>query len=108
VPYSVKPNSPRHDAKCPDGFTCYGWRQVHKGGYVRFARARYYHEDLAQWAGLWVYVTLADYLAIDVDVWPQGPWRAPELHAMNQNDWDAAKAATLAAAQLLKVAAAPA
>lgn len=79
MPYTMKPTRPRHDTKCPDGFTCYGWRQVHKGGYVRFAHNKHFHDDLAQWAGMWVYVTLADMWGCDVDVWPDGAFAGTPL-----------------------------
>ena len=46
MPYSVKPAFPASDTKCPDGFACYGWRQIHKGGYINWYGRRYFHEDL--------------------------------------------------------------
>ena len=73
MPYSVKPWNAASDTKCPDGFACYGWRQVHKGGYVNWYGSKYWHEDLAQWAGMWVYIEISDWLAIELDVFPSGP-----------------------------------
>lgn len=66
MPYSVRPRE--SDTKCPDGFACYGWRQIHKGGYVNWYGRRYFHEDLKQWAGMFVYVRIDDWLAIALEV----------------------------------------
>lgn len=72
MPYSRRPLHPKSDTKCPDGFACYGWRQVHKGGYVNWYGHRYYCDDLAQWAGMWVYIEISDWLASELDVYPNG------------------------------------
>lgn len=84
MPYSRKPNFPSCDTRCPDGYPCYGWRQIHKGGYVRWQRQRYYHDDLKLLAGLWVYVTIADWLAIEVEIWLTAPWEGETVIASMQ------------------------
>lgn len=81
VPYSCRPRHPRSDTRCPDGFPCYGWRQVHKGGYVSWYGGKYYHAELKSIEGLWVYVTIADWLAIEVEVWTTAPWEGETLIA---------------------------
>lgn len=53
-------------------FPCYGWRQVHTGGYVRWYSRKYYHAELAQWAGMWVWIEISDYLAIELNVFVNG------------------------------------
>ena len=68
MPYSVRPTFPRSDTKCPDGFACYGWRQIHKGGYINWYGRRYFHEELKQWEGMFVYVRIHDWLAISLEV----------------------------------------
>lgn len=85
-----------YDTKCPDGFTCYGWRRVNKGGYVRFSHGQHFHDDLLPLVGKYVYVTLADMWGSEVDIWPEKPWQKgtdlrgtnPALEAVlkNQND----------------------
>ena len=78
-----------HDAKAPDRFTVNGWRQVHKGGYVRFLGAKHFHNTLADWVGLWVFVELDDGWAVNVNVWPDEPWkdRRTMLCCTNEHDW---------------------
>lgn len=66
MPYSVRPRE--SDTKCPDGFACYGWRQIHKGGYVNWYGRRYHHADLKQWIGLFVWIEITDWLALALDV----------------------------------------
>lgn len=66
MPYSIRPRE--SDTKCPDGFACYGWRQIHKGGYVNWYGHRYFHEELVQWVGMFVYVRIDDYLAIALEI----------------------------------------
>jgi hypothetical protein len=78
---------PEHDTKCPDGFVCYGWRRVNKGGYVRFSGGRHYHENLTEYVGKFVYVTLRDMWGINVDVWINGPFKNPCISTFNENAW---------------------
>lgn len=66
MPYSIRPRE--SDTECPDGFACYGWRQIHKGGYVNWYGRRYFHEDLIQWNGMFVYVRIDDWLAIALEI----------------------------------------
>lgn len=66
--YLIRPKFRASDRRCPDGFACEGWRQVRKGGFVRWYGRRYYHDDLKALAGLWVYVTIDDWLAITVKI----------------------------------------
>ncbi len=73
MPYSIRPPSAGSDTVCPDGFPCYGWRQIHRGGYVRWYGGKYYNDELDQWAGMWVYITIADWLAIELEVWDGVP-----------------------------------
>lgn len=86
MPYSRRPKFPAGDTRCPDGFACYGWRQVHKGGYVRWYGRRYHHEDLKPLAGLWVYVTIDDWLAIKVEVWITDRWVGDTVIADMESD----------------------
>lgn len=69
MPYSRRPLFPSCDTRCPDGFACYGWRQVHKSGFVRWYGHRYYHDDLKLLEGLWVYVTIGDWLAVELEIY---------------------------------------
>lgn len=91
MPYTKRPRE--HDTKCPDGFTCYGWRIVRKGGYVRFSKARHYHEELLQFVGMWVYVMLDDPWGCNVAIYPEGclagvlPWLS-----CNELEWNEARA----------------
>jgi hypothetical protein len=74
MPYSCKPaNAAKSDTRCPDGFSCYGWRQIHRGGYVRWYHSKYYADEFKQWEGLWVYIEISDCFAIGLDVFPGGP-----------------------------------
>lgn len=66
MPYSIRPRE--CDTLCPDRFPCYGWRQICKGGYVLWYRRRYYHDDLKQWAGMFVYVRINDWLAGSLEI----------------------------------------
>lgn len=66
MPYSLRPRE--GDTRCPDGFACYGWRKVCKGGYVLWYGRRYHNPDLKDWAGLFVWVEISDWLASGVDV----------------------------------------
>lgn len=73
-----------YDQKCPDGFTCSGWRRVNKGGYVRFSHGQHYHSDLLPLFGKFVYVTLADMWGSKVDIWPENPFQhGTELRGAN-------------------------
>lgn len=96
MPHAQRPTRSRygdywHDQKAPDGFTVNGWRKVHKGGYVRIVGGRHYHEKLADWVGLWVFVEIADGFAIDAYVWPDEPWKdgRTKLRCTNERDWKA-------------------
>lgn len=66
MPYSFRPRE--CDTKCPDGFACYGWRRICKGGYVNWYGRRYFHDDMKQWAGLFVYVRIDDWLAVALEI----------------------------------------
>jgi 23S rRNA A2030 N6-methylase RlmJ len=66
VPYSIRPREP--DTRCPDGFACYGWRRISKAGYVLWYGRRYYAEELKQLAGLFVWIEISDWLAIELDI----------------------------------------
>jgi hypothetical protein len=83
MPYSIRPRhpNPNGDSRCPDGFACYGWRKIHKGGYVRWYGIKYQHPQLAEWVGLWVYVTIADWLASELEIWTGKPWEGENLIA---------------------------
>src|SRR5882724_8004346 len=70
MPYSVRPRE--SDTLCPDRFPCYGWRRICKGGYIRWYGHRYYHEDLAQWEDMFVYIQIADWLAVALEVQETG------------------------------------
>lgn len=86
MPYTIRPS--QRDVKCPDGFTCYGWRRVNKGGYVRFAHGRHYHEELSGMVGQYVWVTLDDPWALHVNVHPDGALAgATPLSACNEREW---------------------
>lgn len=85
MPYSRRPRE--HDTRCPDGFACYGWRRVCKAGYVNWYGRRYYHEDLRHWSGLFVYVTISDWLAIEVEIWST-PWQGEPLQCAMESDAD--------------------
>lgn len=60
----------QYDVRCPDGFTCCGWRRVNPGGYVRFQFDRHYHEELAEYVGRYVWVEINDGWATSVRVYP--------------------------------------
>ena|ERR1700741_3047177 len=77
-----------HDTKCPDGFVCYEWRKVFKGGYVRFSIGKHYHEDLVPHIGRYVYVVLHDMYGINVDIFPEEPWDIKNvIYACNEKQW---------------------
>jgi len=80
-----------HDGKAPDGFTVNGWRQIHKGGYVRLVGSRHYHKQFAAWVGQWVFVELDDPYGVNVYAWPDEPWKDSRtmLACTNENDWNA-------------------
>jgi hypothetical protein len=86
MPFTLRPKE--RDTKCPDGVTCYGWRRVNKGGYVRFANRKHYHGDLATCVGTWVYVTLADMWGNIVDVYTDAPWHGQPLRCANEREWN--------------------
>lgn len=86
MPYTQRPRYPKSDTKCPDGFACYGWRQVHKGGYVNWYGRKFWHEELAQWAGMWVWIEIADWLAIDLNVFIHGqPTNSHDVSVLAQS-----------------------
>lgn len=94
MPHATRPTHGRysrvwHDGKAPDGFTVNGWRRICAGGYVRFAKCRYYHEKFKDWVGQWVFVELDDCWAINVNVWPDAPWKDSKtlLFCTNERDW---------------------
>lgn len=94
MPHTIRPTLGRyaktwHDGKAPDGFTVNGWRRVTKAGYVRFCHGVHYHEKLAEWAGMWVFVELADCYGINVNIWPDQPWVDSKtiLYCANERDW---------------------
>lgn len=76
-----------HDTKCPDGFTCEGWRRISAGGYVRFQHGRHYHADFARHVGQWVFVVLDDPRGINVDAWLDAPYRGEKVKCANEKDW---------------------
>lgn len=88
-----------HDGKAPDGFTVNGWRRIAKGGYVRFLGTRHYHEKFTDWAGLWVFAEVADGWAVNLNVWPDQPWKDSRtmLRCTNETDWYANAPVTPAA-----------
>ena len=88
MPYSRRPKFPASDTRCPDGFACYGWRRVCKGGFVRWYGRRYYHDDLKALAGLWVYVTIDDWLAIAVEIYITDRWVGDTVVAHMESDAD--------------------
>lgn len=77
-----------HDTKCADGFTCYGWRRITKGGYVTFASGKHYYEDFTANAGRWVYVILDDPFGINVHVFPGEPWIGTHIRPYNAAQWE--------------------
>lgn len=92
MPYQEHPTygngKKQSDKKCPDGFTCEGWRKIHKGGYVRFCGDKHYHKLFQNWIGMWVYVQLEDCWGINVGVYPDNPYNAAEmLLCANEGDW---------------------
>lgn len=94
MPHAKRPTRGRyerawHDGKASDGFTVNGWRRVTKGGYVRFCGGAHYHEEFAKWSGLWVFVELDDGFGINVNAWPDEPWkdRRAVLYCTNKTDW---------------------
>lgn len=64
--YSLRPRD--RDTRCPDGFACYGWRRVTKAGYLIWYGRRYHHEALKQFAGLFMWCEISDWLATGLDV----------------------------------------
>jgi hypothetical protein len=64
--YSKRPREP--DTRCPDGFACYGWRRVTKAGYVIWYGRRYLAPELKQWAGMFMWCEISDWLATGLDV----------------------------------------
>ncbi|QSB02000.1 hypothetical protein JWZ98_03290 [Methylomonas sp. EFPC1] len=72
------------DGKCPDGYTCNGWRQIHKGSYVRFNCHRYFAEELKELSGLWVFVSIADMWTGSVEIWPMGPFKGDPIPGLPQ------------------------
>jgi hypothetical protein len=64
--YSVRPKE--SDTRCPDGFACYGWRKICNGGYINWYGRRYSDPDLLPWVGMFVWIEISDWLAIDLDV----------------------------------------
>lgn len=99
MPYDQRPTrgvkgAVWHDAKALDGFTVGGWRRVSKGGYVRLAKGKHFHETMAGWVGKWVYVEVRDCWAVNVNVWPNMPWVAEDalkqLCCVNETDWQSA------------------
>lgn len=98
MPYAQRPVRGRygrlwHDQKAPDGFIVNGWRQIHKGGYVRMHGTRHYHAKFAEWVGLWVFVEIDDGWAVNVNAWPDEPWKDPRtmLACTAEKDWFADK-----------------
>jgi len=84
MPYSIRPRE--SDTRCPDGFACYGWRRVCAGGYVRWYGHRYYSDDLKQYVGLFVWVEISDWLAIELDIFSsQGDREALARGAMESD-----------------------
>ncbi len=97
MPHKQKPTQGRygrewHDGKTPDGFTVNGWRQITKGGYIRFCQGKRYHEKFKNWVGLWVFAEADDCWGVNVNVWPDEPWKDHRtvLHCTNESDWLAA------------------
>lgn len=56
------------DTRCPDGFLCYGWRRVCKGGFIRFQHNRHYHECLKDLVGEYVYARIDDPWGAQVNI----------------------------------------
>ncbi len=90
MPFTRRPK--QADQKAPDGFMVNGWRQVHRGGYVRFLGERHYHDSLAGWAGLWVFVEILDWTGARVGVWPDEPWKDARsmIKCLHEKEWTAA------------------
>lgn len=97
MPHAVRPTRPSrydpprvwHDGKAPDGFLINGWRRITKGGYVRFGRCNHYHPRFRDWVGLWVFVELDDCWGVNVNVWPDEPWKDSRtmLACSNEKAW---------------------
>lgn len=52
-------------------------------------RIRHYHADFEKWVGMYVFVEIADPYTINVDVWPDEPWKdhRTRLFCTNEGDW---------------------
>jgi hypothetical protein len=61
---------------------------VHKGGYVNWYHRRYFHDDLKQLAGLWVYATIDDWLAITLEIYTVDAFQGPTIIAQMESDTD--------------------
>lgn len=77
-----------YDQKCPDGFVTNGWRRVCKGGYVNFQHERRYAPEFADLVGLYVFMEITDYLAIDAHCWDDAPWQGQPIGTYTQSEWD--------------------
>lgn len=69
-----------HDTKTPDGWTCAGWRLVHRGGYVRFSHLRHHYAVLRAFVGQWVFVQANCPYGTEIDVWLDAPYSGRRLH----------------------------
>lgn len=56
---------------------------------MRFGSTRHYHVKFKDWVGSWVFVELDDCWAVNVNVWPDEPWKDPRtlLNCINEKDW---------------------
>jgi hypothetical protein len=94
MPFAERPTRRRYgrrwnDEKAPDGFIVSGWRRVTKGGYITFCNGKHYHDLFKEWAGLWVYAQINDWVGLTVDVWPNGPSAnsSDRICCFNESDW---------------------
>lgn len=77
-----------NDQKCPDGFLTNGYRKIFSGGYVRWHGKKMYAPEFKGWAGLWVFMEISDYLAIESHCYPERAFHGTPIATYSQAEWD--------------------
>jgi hypothetical protein len=61
------------DAKAPDGIAADGWRQIRKGGRIKWRNSYWYHAELEPFTGCFVKVGNGDYWNQELEA-SKGDW----------------------------------
>lgn len=76
-----------YDVKCPDGFTTNGWRKVCKKGYVNFQKEKRFAPEFLEYKGMYVFMEISDYLAIDAHCWDDTPFVGQPFGTYSEKEW---------------------